>query len=104
MSAMSQVETEHGVAGLERCQINRGVGLRTAMRLHVGKLGAEELLCTIDGKLLDDIDVLATAVVTLSRIAFGIFIGEHATGGLHHSRACVAFARNHLEAVGLALD
>jgi hypothetical protein len=74
------------------------------MRLHVGKLRAEELLRAVNGKLLDDIHILATAVVTLPRIAFGLFIGEHATRCLHYRRARVVFAGDHLEAVFLALD
>ena len=46
------------------------------MRLHVGVLRAEELLRPRDGDLLDDVDVLAAAVVPLARIAFRVLVGE----------------------------
>ena len=103
VSAVGQVEPEHRVARLERGEIDRRVGLRAGVRLHVGVLGAEELLGPIDGQLLDDVDELAAAVVALAGIALGILVREHAAGGLHHRRAGVVFAGDHLEAVLLAL-
>ena len=56
VAAVGQVEAEHRVARLERGEIDRRVGLRAAVRLHVGELGAEQLLRPVDGQLLDDID------------------------------------------------
>ncbi len=104
MAAVGQVEAQHRVARLERGEIDGRVGLRAAVRLDVGELGAEELLGAVDRELLDDVDKLAAAVVALPGIAFGVFIGEHAAGGLHHGRAGVVFAGDHFQAVGLALD
>ena len=104
MAAVGQVEAQHGVARLQRREIDRRVGLRAAVRLHVGELGAEQLLGPIDGQLLDDVDELAAAVVSAARIPFGVLIREHAAGGLHHGRAGVVLAGDHLQAVRLALD
>ena len=42
------------------------VGLAPGVRLHVGVLGAEELLGAVDGELLDHVDELAAAVVALA--------------------------------------
>ncbi len=65
-----------GVGGL--------VGLRAGMRLHVGILGAEELLGALARQVLDDIGEFAAAVVALARIAFRVLIGEDAAGGFEH--------------------
>ena len=104
VSAVGQVEAHHRVAGLERREIDRGVGLRSAVRLHVGELRSKKLLRTVDRELLDDIDELAAAIVTLTWIAFGILVRQHAAGCLHHCGARIVFTRDHFEAVGLALD
>ena len=102
MAAVGQVEAEHCVARLQRGEIDGGVRLRAAVRLHVGELGAEQLLGAIDRELLDDVDKLAAAVVPPARIALGILVREHAAGGLHHGRARVVLAGDHLQAVSLA--
>ena len=104
VAAVGQVEAEHGVARLQRGEIDRRVGLRAAVRLHVGELGAEQLLGAVDRELLDDVDELAAAVVAAARIPLGVLVREHAAGGLHHGRARVVLAGDHLQAVGLALD
>ena len=56
MAAVGQVEPQHRVARLERREIDRHVGLRAAVRLHVGVLGAEQLLRPVAGQVLDDVD------------------------------------------------
>ena len=100
---MGQVEPQHRVARLQRREIDGHVGLRAAVRLHVGVLGAEQLLGPVDGQLLDDVDVLAAAVVAPAGIALGVLVGQHAAGGLHHGGAGVVLAGDHLQAVLLAL-
>ena len=54
------------------------------MRLDVGVLGAEERLGALEGELLDDVDVLAAAVVALARVALGVLVGEPGALGFHH--------------------
>jgi hypothetical protein len=46
------------------------------MRLHVGVIGAEQLLGAVDGQLFDFIHMLAAAVVALARVAFGVLVGQ----------------------------
>ena len=65
--------------GLSSARIDRLVGLRAGVRLHVGVFGAEQLLGAVDGELLGDVDVLAAAVVALAGIAFGVLVGELAS-------------------------
>ena len=72
------------------------------MRLHVGKLRAEDLLGAIARQVLHHVGVLASAVVAPSRIALGILVGEDRAGGLEHRFGDEVFAGNHLQALVLA--
>ena len=67
MAAMGEIHRQDLVARLEHLEIDRHVGLRAGVRLHVDVVAAEELLGAIDRELLDDIDVLAAAVPAASR-------------------------------------
>ena len=73
---MVEVEPHEGVAGIEHGQEHGCIGLRSAVGLHVGILGAKELLHAVDGQLFHLIHHLAAAVVALAGIAFGIFVGQ----------------------------
>jgi hypothetical protein len=75
--AMRQRHAEDGVARLQQGQVHGLVGLRARMRLHVGVVGAEQLLAAVDGQLLGHVHVLAAAVVALARIALGVLVGQH---------------------------
>ena len=81
VAAVRQVHAEDRVAGLNHGGVGRLIGLRSGVRLHVGVLGAEELLGALARQVLDDVGELAAAVVALARIAFGVLVGEHAAGG-----------------------
>ena len=101
--AMIETHAEDGIARLQHGQIHRGIRLRTRVRLHVGVVGAEELLGAIDSQLLGDIHVLATTVIALARIAFGIFVGEHGTLRLEHARARIVLGGDQLDVIFLTL-
>jgi hypothetical protein len=45
---MIETHAEDGITRLEHGEIDGRVGLRTGVRLHVGVVGAEELLGSID--------------------------------------------------------
>ena len=47
------------------------------MRLDVGVLAAEQRQGPVDRQLLDDVDLLAAAVVAATGVAFGVLVGEH---------------------------
>ncbi len=104
VTAVGQGHAEHGVARLDQGEEDRAVGLRAGMRLHVGPVGAEQCLDAIDGELLDHVDILAAAVVTLARIALGVLVGQHGALGLHDARAGVVFRGNQLDVLFLAQD
>src|SRR5687767_235887 len=92
MSAMGKVHAEDCVAGLEEGEVDCHVRLRAAMWLHIGILGAIKLLYAIARKIFDDIDELASAVVTLARIAFGVLIGKYAALRFEHGAGNEIFA------------
>src|SRR5690606_18209200 len=101
-AAMGERRPQDGVARLQGGEVNRLVGLRAAVRLHVGVVGAEQLPGAVDGQLLGHVDVLAAAVVALVRIALGVLVGQHAALGLQHARAGVVLAGDQLDMVLLA--
>jgi len=72
------------------------------VRLHVGGVGAKELLEAVDGQLLGHIDVLAATVIALARVAFGVFVGQLRALCRHHRWAGVVFAGDELDVLLLA--
>ena len=100
---MSQVESHEGVAGLQTGEQHGGVGLCAGVGLHVSIFGIEELADAVDGQLLYLVDHLAAAVVALARVAFGVFVGQVGTHGLHDLVADKVFTGNQLDASQLAL-
>src|SRR5947209_6265147 len=72
MAAMRQVEPKYGVARLQNRRISFHVGLRTRMGLHIGVLRPKQLFCALARQGFHYIGELAAAVVTFSRISFGI--------------------------------
>ena len=55
------------------------------MRLHIGRIGAKNLLDPVDGQLLDHIHMLTATVIALARVALGIFVGQLRTLRGQHS-------------------
>lgn len=76
MTAFGQTHAHDGIARLKQGEEHRLVSLRTGVGLYIGERSPIELLYTVDGKLLDEIDVFAAAVVSLAGVAFGILVGE----------------------------
>ena len=103
VAAVGEVHAEDGVAGLEQREVHGHVRLRAGVRLHVGVLGAEELLGALDRQRLGHVDELAAAVVALARVAFGVLVGQHRSGGLEHGLADEVLGRDELEAALLAV-
>ena len=63
------------------------VRVGAGVRLHVGVLGAEELLAPVAGEVLGVVDHVVAAVVALGRIALGVLVGEHRALRLEHRAA-----------------
>src|SRR5437763_4848054 len=84
MAAVSQVQTENGVSGLDDRGVGLHIGLRSGMRLNVGVLGAEELLGTVARQILDDIGVFAATVIAFAWVALGVLIRENRAHGFEN--------------------
>ncbi|MNF99312.1 hypothetical protein D3C84_822050 [compost metagenome] len=104
VTTVGQAHAQDGVASRQQGQVNGAVGLRAGVRLNVGVVGAEQLFCSINCKLLDDVDVLATAVVALARVAFGVLVGQYRALSFHHRWAGVVFRSDQLDVFFLALS
>ena len=97
MAAVGELHGHHRVARLEQREQGGEVGGRARVRLHVGVLGAEDLLAAVDGELLDLVDDVAAAVVARARRALGVLVGEHRAGRLEHGAAGEVLAGDELE-------
>ena len=102
--AVGELHGHHRVAGLEQREEHREVGRRAGVRLHVGVLGAEDLLAAVDGELLDLVDHVAAAVVARARQPLGVLVGEHRAGGLEHGAAGEVLAGDELQRLLLAVE
>jgi hypothetical protein len=89
---MAEVEAQDGVARLQAGQHHRRVGLRPAVRLHVGPRRAEQLLHPVDRQVLHLVHVLAAAVVALAGRPSAYLLVSTAAHGLHHLVAHVVLA------------
>ena len=97
--AMRQRHAHELAARRQQHHERREVGLGARVRLHVGVLGAEELLQPVDGQLLDLVHHLAAAVVPLARVPLGVLVGERRAHRVDHRAAREVLARDQLEAV-----
>ncbi len=96
MTAVAQVHTHELVAGLEHCHEDSHVGLCAAVGLNIGPFRSEEFLGAFDCEVLGLVHYLATAVVTLSGISLGVFVGKARAHGAHHLVAYEVLAGNQL--------
>ena len=76
MTAVGQIHSHHRITRLEHGKIDRHIGLRAGMGLHIGVFRPEKRLGAFARQIFNDIDILAAAVIALSRISFGIFVGQ----------------------------
>ena len=72
------------------------------MRLHVDVVAAEELARAVASEVLNDVGILAAAVVAAPGIPLSIFIGEDRARGLQHCFRDKVLAGNHLKPLVLA--
>ena len=104
VTAVSKAHSHNCVAGVQKREINRLVCLCARGCLYIGKIRAEQLLCTLNRYILDNINVLAAAVIALPRITLGIFVRENAAHCRHYRGRYDILAGNQLEIALLALQ
>ena len=86
VSACIKAHAHNSVAALEKCKINSHISLCAGMRLNVCELAVEQLACSFDSDVLNDVNALASAVVSLGRIALSVLVGKGAAHSSHYSR------------------
>jgi hypothetical protein len=104
VAALREVQSEHRVAGLEEREVHRGICLRTRVGLHVGVLGAEQLLRAVYGELLHLVHEFAATVVALCGKTFGVLVGKRRAHRLEDRFGDEILAGDELQAVALSLD
>ena len=104
MPAVGKIQPQDGVAGLQHRRIGFHVGLRSGVRLHVGVFSPKKLLGALPRQLFHHVGKLATAVVALSGIAFGVLVGEYRAHGFQHGFADEVLGGDQLQAFVLAQD
>ena len=62
MAALVEPHPENGVARLKKRHVDRHIGVAARVRLHVGMLGAEQLLGPVDSQLLGLVNQLLDLV------------------------------------------
>ena len=99
MATGSQRHPQNGVARFDQRLEHPLIGLRPRTRLNVRETTAKKALRPVDREVLRNIDELASAVVALARIAFGIFVGEDGALGFKHRAADDVFRRDQFDLV-----
>ena len=102
MPAGIKRQSHNQVIGLQQSHINRGIGLRTGVRLHVGKCRIKQLFGTLNRQIFHHIDKLAAAIIASMRITFRIFIGHNRPLRFQHRRRHNIFRSNQLDLILLA--
>ena len=101
MATVAQVHAHHGVSDIKKGKVYCQISLSTAVRLHVGVLGAEKSACPVDCNLLYLIHIGAAAVIALAGETLCVFIGEHAAHGGHDCGGNEVLAGDELDVLAL---
>jgi hypothetical protein len=104
VAAVGEGEAHDAVARLQERVVDGVVGLRAGVGLDVRVVRAEERLRPVDRELLDDVDVLAAAVVAAAGVALGVLVRQHGALGLEDRARHEVLRGDHLQRVLLALE
>jgi hypothetical protein len=102
--ARIEIKAHERIAGLQQRQEHGLVHLRAGIGLDVGEVGAEQLLGTLDGEGLGDIDELAAAVIALAGITFSILVGHDRALRLEHGAGHDVLGGDQFDLVLLAAE
>ena len=102
VAALGQIHAHDGIAHIQQRKVNGQVGLGAGMGLHVGVFGAEQLAGAVNGQLFHLVHILAAAVVAVTGVAFGVFVGQHTAHGRHYGRRNNVLAGDQLNVLALA--
>ena len=86
VSAVGKAHTHNRIIRLQQRKINSCICLRARMRLNIRKLSVKQLFGTFNCNILNDVNVLAAAVITLPRITFCVFVCQNTSHCRHNRR------------------
>jgi hypothetical protein len=84
MTAMIEIHGQYFPSLGDEREIYGLIGLRTGMGLQIGMFRSKEFLGPLSSERFDFIHYLATAIVPIAGITFGVFVGQTGAGGFHH--------------------
>ncbi len=94
VSAVIEVHSHEGVAGLHEGEVNSHISVGSAVGLDVGGFCSVELANSVDGELFEFVGDFASSVVSFARIAFGVFVGKDRHHGLSDGKRGDVLAGN----------
>ena len=102
VSALVEVHTHYGVAGLEHCEVYGCVCLCARVGLYVCVVCSEKLAGALTRDLLYNVYAFAAAVVALSGVTLGVLVCEVAAHCRHNGGCDDVLARDELEVSSLS--
>ena len=84
VTAVSKTHSHNGITGLKKGEVHSSVCLRSAVRLNVCVLCSKKLLGTFNSNSFCNVNTGAAAVISLSGVALGIFIGKYRAHSTHN--------------------
>ena len=102
VAALVQAHAQHRVPVLAQGLVHGEVGLGAGVGLHIGIIGAEELLGPLNGDVLHHVHALTAAVVALAGIALGVLVRQVAAHGRHDRGGDEVLRGDQLDVVALA--
>ena len=102
VAAHGQGQAHDLIARFQEGEVDRQVGRRSRIRLHVGVVGAEERAGAFLGQRLQRVHELLAFVVTLAGVTFTVLVREDGTSGLQDRARDVVLRRDQPDLVSLA--
>ena len=102
VSSVSKIHGKNCIAGLKKCIEHCHICLCAGVSLYVCIACAEELLCSLNGDGLNNVNVLATTVIALAGIALGILVGKGSAVSLHNRLGYEVLGRDKLDLISLS--
>ena len=103
MSAVIQIHTHDGISRLTYRELYRKVCLCARVRLYIGIGTSEQFHGSVPCQILNHVHTIASAVVSLARIPFGIFVCERTSHRRHHCLAHPVLGSDQLNVAVLSL-
>ena len=91
VSAVGQIQSKDGIAGLQYGRICFHIRLRSGVGLHVCVFRSKEFLGSFARQIFHHIGKFTTSVVALARITLGILVGEDGAHGFQNRFADEVF-------------